>query len=114
LAQATLECKGKATGATTPEVPAIHETTKTVEIIKAAKPTSAHLRGWAGPFRLLLTAVKAIVLVMLGEYEKAIALCRRSQQPDVPIDFVGKAMPITHPRCRNIFHGGLRNARLPN
>ena len=94
-------------------------------------------------------ASKAIALVMLGEFEEAIALSRRSQRqahsaifshlaeisalgqlgrsdeardairrarekkPDVSIAYVDEALPITDPRCREILHGGLRKAGLP-
>jgi adenylate cyclase len=102
------------------------------------------------PMMSAYMASKAIALVMLGEFEKAIALSRRSQQqansaifshlaeisalghlgrseesrdaikrarekkPDVSIDYVDEALPITDPQCRDIFHGGLHKAGLPN
>jgi adenylate cyclase len=101
------------------------------------------------PMMWAYLASKAIALVMLGEFEEAIALSRRSQRqansaifshlaeisalgqlgrsdeardaikrarekkPDVSIAYVDEALPITDPRCREIFHGGLRRAGLP-
>jgi adenylate cyclase len=102
------------------------------------------------PLMWAYLASNSIALVMLGEFEEAIALSRRSQRqansaifshlaeisalgqlerseeardaikraqekkPDVSIAYVDEALPITDPRCREIFHGGLRKAGLPN
>ncbi len=102
------------------------------------------------PLMWTYLASKAIALVMLGKYEEAIALSRRSQQqtnsaifshlaemsalghlgrseeardaikraqekkPNVSIIYVDEALPITDPKCREIFLGGLRKAGLPD
>jgi adenylate cyclase len=96
------------------------------------------------PLMWAYLASKAIALVMLGEFEEAIEVSRKSQRqsssakfshlaeinalghlgrsdearhaierarakkPDVSIALVDEALPITNPRCREIFHGGLR------
>jgi adenylate cyclase len=101
------------------------------------------------PLIWVYLASKAIALVMLGEFDEAVALSRRSQRqansaifshlaemsalghlgrseeardaikrarekkPDVSIAYVDEALPITDPRCREIFHSGLRKAGLP-
>jgi len=101
------------------------------------------------PLMWAYLASKAIALLMLGRFDEAIALSRRSQRqansaifshlaeisalgnlgrgeeardairrarekkPDVTIGYVAEALPITDPRCREVFHGGLRKAGLP-
>ncbi len=94
-------------------------------------------------------ASKAIALVMLEDFEAAIATGRKSQsqanaavfsylaeisalghlgrseeareairrarekKPDLSVGYVAAVLPITDPRCRAIFHDGLRKAGLP-
>jgi adenylate cyclase len=101
------------------------------------------------PMMWAYLASKAIALVMLGRFEDAIEVSRRSQRqansavfshlaeisalghlgrsaeardaiararlkkPDVSIAWVEEALPVTDARCREIFHGGLRMAGLP-
>jgi adenylate cyclase len=102
------------------------------------------------PMMWAYMASKAIALLMLGDYEDAVALSRKSQQqatsaifshlaeisalghldrdeeareavrramevkPDVSIAYVAEALPITDPKCRKIFHDGLRKAGIPD
>ena len=52
----------------------------------------------------------------LGRSEEARDAIRRAREkkPDVSIGYVAEALPITDPRCREVFHGGLRKAGLPD
>ena len=110
VTRSILASKGKAIGAKRPGAPAMHETPIPRRIIEAANSGPAQKWSVAGCYRLFRVVVKAIVLVMLGEYEKAAVLYRRYRQPDWSIAYAGKATPITDPRGREILHGRLRNA----
>ncbi|MFO0996315.1 MAG: adenylate/guanylate cyclase domain-containing protein [Alphaproteobacteria bacterium] len=54
-------------------------------------------------------------LGILGRNDEAQDAVRRAREkkPDIGIAYVAEALPITDERCREILHGGLRKAGLP-
>ena len=110
VTRSILASKGKAIGATRPGAPAMHETPIPRRIIEAENSGSVRKWSAAGCYRLFRFVVEAIVLVMLGEYEKAAVLYRRYRQPGRSIAYAGTAMPIIDPRGREKCHIQLRKA----
>jgi hypothetical protein len=88
----------------------MHETPIPRRIIEAENSGSVRKWSAAGCYRLFRFVVEAIVLVMLGEYEKAAVLYRRYRQPGRSIAYAGTAMPIIDPRGREKCHIQLRKA----
>ena len=115
LERVTLARKGEATGGVSPdasETPETPNTSRSAKMCRAAKPSPARVDGGTGRFGLFAMAMKVIALAMLGEYEKAVALFRKTQQANVCI--MGKATLLADPQSRDIFQRGLRSAGPPN